>query len=268
MGVTILVSSGDDGVSNFHARYFGKGYCGYYPSFPASNPYVLAIGGTQGPESASTEVSAVCFGARITSGGGFSGYYPAPSFQTSAISNYFATATIPVSGYNIAGRGYPDISLAASSYIVEIGGHMYGVSGTSCSSPSFAAFVSLINAQRKRKQWGPLGFINKVIWQNASSFARDVLSGNNKCTATCTICCAHGFYSAVGWDPVTGFGSVDFEKLSTLFLTMSNDPPNGPNFPTLNPTIKLIPTVSPDANKTNQVVGTVIGILVILGGAT
>eukprot|EP01040_Poterioochromonas_malhamensis_P002533 gene2533-2694_t len=49
-GVSILVSSGDDGVANFQARSNSK-KCGYTPSFPASSPYVTAVGATQGPES-------------------------------------------------------------------------------------------------------------------------------------------------------------------------------------------------------------------------
>lgn len=45
-GVTILVSSGDDGVANFQARSDASA-CGYNPSFPASSPYVTAVGATQ-----------------------------------------------------------------------------------------------------------------------------------------------------------------------------------------------------------------------------
>ena len=54
-GVTVLAASGDDGVANFLARDT-PGLCGYDPSFPASSPYVLAVGGTEGLESGSEEV--------------------------------------------------------------------------------------------------------------------------------------------------------------------------------------------------------------------
>ena len=44
-GITIVVASGDDGaVSSFVRR--GKRACGYAPIFPASNPYVTAVGAT------------------------------------------------------------------------------------------------------------------------------------------------------------------------------------------------------------------------------
>ena len=37
-GVSILASTGDDGVANQRARQ-EPGFCGFYPSFPASSPY-------------------------------------------------------------------------------------------------------------------------------------------------------------------------------------------------------------------------------------
>ena len=46
MGTTILAASGDDGVAGFFARILGPAFCDYLPMFPASSPYVTAIGGT------------------------------------------------------------------------------------------------------------------------------------------------------------------------------------------------------------------------------
>merc|ERR1711972_808512 len=71
-GVTIFVSSGDDGVANFQARGDAAN-CGYTPSFPASSPYVTAVGATQGGVTGGSEI--VCSsqtGGGITTGGGFS----------------------------------------------------------------------------------------------------------------------------------------------------------------------------------------------------
>jgi tripeptidyl-peptidase-1 len=46
MGISILASSGDDGVQSFNARG-NTAQCGYAPAFPAYSPYVIAIGTTQ-----------------------------------------------------------------------------------------------------------------------------------------------------------------------------------------------------------------------------
>ena len=45
MGVTITVSSGDDGANSDSVRSSARN-CGYSPSFPASSPYVLSVGAT------------------------------------------------------------------------------------------------------------------------------------------------------------------------------------------------------------------------------
>jgi hypothetical protein len=45
MGVTLVAASGDDAVSGFMARN-GNIPCDYYADFPASSPYVTAVGGT------------------------------------------------------------------------------------------------------------------------------------------------------------------------------------------------------------------------------
>ena len=87
-GVTIVVASGDDGAPNFEA--VDSGSCGYYPDFPASNPYVLAVGATQGLEQ-SYKTEKACqsdTGGVITSGGGFSNYYTALSYQDAAVTKY------------------------------------------------------------------------------------------------------------------------------------------------------------------------------------
>jgi tripeptidyl-peptidase-1 len=129
-GVTIVVSSGDDGVANFQARTNPK-KCGYHPSFPASSPYVTAIGATQGPESGKEEIACTSdAGGAITTGGGFSTIFTAPSYQTNHIKGYFSSLNStqqPASGYSTTGRGYPDVSLAGYNYEVVIGGKTYQV---------------------------------------------------------------------------------------------------------------------------------------------
>ena len=84
--------------------------------------------------------------------------------------------------------------------------------------------VSLINAQRRNASLGPVGFINPTLY---SSLARDkfndVTAGTNNCchyngaNPAKATCCQAGFRTAVGWDPVTGLGSIYFPKLANLF---------------------------------------------------
>jgi len=222
-GVSILVSSGDDGVANFQARTNPK-KCGYTPSFPASSPYVTAVGATQGPESSSTEIACTSDqGGVITTGGGFSTIFSAPSYQTDAIKGYFAaldSTQQPVEGYATTGRGYPDVAMAGLNYEVVIGGNTYQVSGTSASAPVVAGFVSLVNAARLAAGKPALGFLNTAIYQHGTEIVtNDVTSGFNNCAAS-KVCCDQGFYAAKGWDPLTGFGSVDYEKFYNVFYNL------------------------------------------------
>ena len=80
-------------------------------------------------------------GGLITTGGGFSSYYPRPSWQDTAVSSYFTSlgSNQPYPGYNAGGRGYPDVSLLGVNYEVFIGGNKTLVFGTSASTPVFAA---------------------------------------------------------------------------------------------------------------------------------
>ena len=249
MGVTVTVSSGDDGAPNegfrcqctensgsIHSSWTGNNSWsgeGYFPSFPASSPYVTAVGATQGPESGDPEIACQSqLGGIITSGGGFSTFYAAQDWQTSAVSTYFAglsSADTPTPGYNVMGRGYPDISFIGVWYDVIVQGQVINLFGTSASSPVFAAMLSLVNSARIDAGQSSVGFINPTLYQlgsNATFAAQvgasfnDVTSGDNKCCASSTgnpTCCDSGFTATSGWDPVTGWGSMDYTQLLKLF---------------------------------------------------
>ena len=48
--------------------------------------------------------------------------------------------------------------------------------------------------------------------------------GENNCVAEDAFCCDEGFYATKGWDPATGFGSVDYARFEAL-LTADLDAP-------------------------------------------
>jgi len=218
-GVSIFVSSGDDGVAGNTARGDDSN-CGYSPSFPATSPYITAVGATQGgPVDGSEEVA--CSGntgGTITTGGGFSGHYAQPDWQTSAVET-FLSRDAAASGY-ASGRGYPDVAMAGFNYPTVIGGGTYLVSGTSASAPVVAGMVTVINARLLEQGKPPVGFINPTIYANGGAAFSDIETGDNKCSAggpSGATCCSEGFNAVEGWDAATGWGSVKFDKLSELF---------------------------------------------------
>lgn len=220
-GVTITVSSGDDGVANFEARN-DPSQCGFNPSFPATVPYITAIGATQGPEVGQKEIAcSSSTGGLITTGGGFSIYFSRPSYQDAAVQNYLNTAPNlpPLSMFNSKGRGYPDVAALGHNYLVVISGQTYILSGTSASSPVFAGFITLVNNRRATMGKPPIGFINPALYMLAaqkSPVFNDITQGENNCCAGQPgqlVCCQYGFNATTGWDPLTGLGSVKFPLL-------------------------------------------------------
>lgn len=260
-GVTLVVASGDDGAMS--TGYSSAGTCdsttcatnsgseyaqdwngeswsgtGYFPSWPATSPYVTAVGATMGPDVGKTEVacqSNACYdssspvGGVITTGGGFSTHFPRPEWQDRAITSYLQSAPglSAAPGFNPNGRAIPDVSLVGVKYEVVVDSRNQYLFGTSATAPVFAGFVSLINAQRASAGKASIGFLNYQLYQhgdNSSTWSKlfnDVSSGNNRCCKSnyCSqaICCSAGFESSVGWDPVTGWGSVRFPALAGVF---------------------------------------------------
>ena len=202
LGVTLVVSSGDDGCPGYTVTTAAG--CGYFPQFPASSPYVITVGATQDnlnlnnkPEIAASRLT----GCGITTGGGFSKVYPASSFQQTAIASYFTKYTPPVSTvqpYSLTGRGYPDVSMPGNNVQIVLNNQWGGVDGTSASAPMFAGMVSLVNAYRKNIGKSTVGWMNPGIYQANGYFTNDVISGSNQCTRG--VCCTTARFNCTkGW---------------------------------------------------------------------
>jgi len=190
----------------------------------------------------------------ITSGGGFSSYFPTPDYQRNAVDRYFNalnSTQIPTAGFNRGGRAYPDVSLIGVDYEVIVQYLSVFMYGTAAAVPVYGAMISLVNAARAREGKPSLGFLNPTLYAygapnntfgvNGSSVNpfNDVASGHNKCTAQSgdgpVVCCDSGFYSTKGWDPVTGWGSASFPRMSAMFsVPVIFDPTDGDDNPPLN----------------------------------
>lgn len=227
-GISVMVASGDDGVANFIARNNASA-CGFNPSYPASAPYVTAVGATQGPELNQTEIACTSTtGGGITTGGGFSTVYAQPSYQSTAVNNYLSNGPNlpPTNQFNASGRGYPDVAVMGHSYITVGGGNFSGADGTSASAPVFAGMITLINDARLQAGKKAIGFLNQIIYQLAASNSaafNDVTSGTNNCAAGepgQQVCCQYGFTATNGWDPLTGWGSPHFPVFSQYLISL------------------------------------------------
>ncbi|KIK67660.1 hypothetical protein GYMLUDRAFT_1013347 [Collybiopsis luxurians FD-317 M1] len=211
-GVSMTFSSGDGGVGDGNPdpanqtciTNDGKNKTEFLPLFPASCPFVTGVGGTiHVPE------VAVFF-----SGGGFSNYFPRPSYQDAAVNKFLAK--FPNGKYEgLFNRlAIPDVAAQADNFQVVIGGETGLIGGTSAASPTFAGFVALLNDARLKAGKSSLGFLNPLFYSDAVSGFNDITVGNNPGCGT------EGFNATVGWDPVTGLGTPDFGKLRDIVLNL------------------------------------------------
>jgi len=206
-GISFLFASGDSGVGGDN-----YGDCSaFVPDYPATSPYVTAVGGTALPLVYGNEY------ANGLSGGGFSDVYPRPQYQQAAVANYLKNNknTLPnQSLWNATGRGYPDVAAMSSNFVIVVNLiPLPGVAGTSCSAPTFSGIIALLNDLRLAAGKKQLGFLNPFIYQNPQIF-NDITEGSNPGCGT------NGFQAAAGWDPATGFGSPNFAKMKQAVMAL------------------------------------------------
>jgi len=90
--------------------------------------------------------------------------------------------------------------------------------------------VSLVNSARRAAGNSTLGWLNPALYALYPAFVNDVTSGDNKCLTSGIPCCSEGFTATTGWDPVTGLGSIDFNKFLHTFTNLSAPVPSPPVF--------------------------------------
>lgn len=204
-GQTFVASSGDGGA------YCNTGI-GTSSSpevqYPASSPYVIAVGGTTlYTTNGNTYSSEVGWSG---SGGGQSGYESMPSWQKGIVPGNMrgvpdvAFDADPQSGEAVA-YGYIQVSQCASPCTPLWADE----GGTSLAAPILVGGWARVESDASRPGGvsSLYGYYNDYYVSKqlpvSESFFRDITSGSN------------GYYSAgPGWDYVTGLGSLDFYKLA------------------------------------------------------
>jgi photosystem II stability/assembly factor-like uncharacterized protein len=225
MGITVCVSSGDDGSADQTDSFQdpnaldGKAHV----DFPASSPFVLAVGGTdlRVREGQALEKTWKDGNGRRpfpggtgtggATGGGVSTHFPRPAFQ----------GDINISSVNpgsIVGRVIPDVAAHAQSdnrttgYIMVEDGNGLLVGGTSAATPLWAALIARINAALSQAGGGGpaarVGYLTPLLYQPdtngqpvGASVCKDITQGDNISAAV------GGYRAGVGYDAVTGWGS-------------------------------------------------------------
>jgi len=207
-GISVFASAGDSGATN--------GYSTPNALFPASDPLVTSVGGTdlfmsnRGAYQSETvwndSVPSLCpfgcaYGVFGATGGAPSSVFTAAPYQ-SALSGMSQRTTADVS-YNAS------VYTAVMVYLGFLGPNsgFYFFGGTSEGAPQWAAITALAD----QANGSPLGQLNPRLYAIASGHAytlafHDITVGNNALYGP-------GYDAAIGYDLPTGLGSPNVANL-------------------------------------------------------
>lgn len=183
-GANVYVAAGDNGSSD--------GGSGKNVDYPASSPYAIGCGGTRlviqnGIITSETVWNDGSLGG--STGGGYSIYYPMPSYQQGLA--------------NGSMRGVPDVAGVAdpeTGWLIQADGVLGVIGGTSAVAPMWAAINALMNEKAGRR----VGWGDPLYYANPGAFY-DTVTGSN------------GAYNAgPGWDACTGMGTPKGVALFSL----------------------------------------------------
>ncbi|KAJ7826630.1 peptidase S8/S53 domain-containing protein, partial [Mycena leptocephala] len=147
---------------------------------------------------------------------GFSNYFPIPNYQAEDIKACLAFldsfgSKLPENGrFNRSGRGFPDVSAQGEKFEIAWDNLFGTVDGTSCSTPTFASVITLLNDELVAAGRPTLGFLNPFLYSPVGgAVLNDVILGENPGCGT------EGFFANAGWDAVAGMGTPNYTALRT-----------------------------------------------------
>ncbi|KAF4120000.1 putative serine esterase (DUF676) [Geosmithia morbida] len=216
-GVSILVASGDVGPGAGCQSNDGTNTTIFIAQFPASCPYVTAVGATEG----NSPETAVYF-----TGGGFSNLWARPAWQDDVVKSYLDVHGQEWSAYyNSSGRAYPDVAAFGLGHKTVNHGEVEDGGGTSASTPVVAAIVARLNNERFLRGQPALGFLNPWIYGKGKAGFTDIVAGSSVgCEGTsranlpAPAIPGAGFAAVEGWDPATGVGTPRYDQLKEIAL--------------------------------------------------
>ena len=159
-GITVFASAGDFGATN--------GFSVANAGYPASDPLVTGVGGTQGnlyPSGLVSVTNPPVYGGEevwnepqfgSATGGAPSLLFAVPSFQNGLA---LTSRTVPDVAYNAAVDGGVLVrysALGTAGFFI--------VGGTSAGSPQWAAIIALANQLSARQGHGSIGYINPALY--------------------------------------------------------------------------------------------------------
>jgi subtilase family serine protease len=209
-GITVLSSAGDDGATGGDdnvdpSKFWDKPTI----SWPASDPYILAVGGTTLTlkDSSGDYGNETVWNDNGATGGGLSVIYGEPSYQKSVQNQALFNGR----------RGIPDIAFPAENFSLyetadfgDVGvkwPHWTVIGGTSASSPSWAGLIAIADQISAQAGGGALGYIHPGLYSLQGQGFHDITQGDNSYVGV------QGYSAQTGYDLASGWGTPIADQL-------------------------------------------------------
>ncbi len=242
-GVTVVISSGDQGNAPDYLTHRGDGP---WPTWPASAAFnssgATSVGGvslsldgaptgyTNG-QSVNLSYDPTISGIRSMSAwwdttagpgrfagteGGISTVFPEPNWQFHSAAQWAIVNATILEGASALGRAEPDVAFPANDTLAATFANSTGtvylslLGGTSVAAPIFAgllADVLAVENARSPGSWTSFGYLNPSIYRIASYFAA-YPNATTDPYLDVTAGANYEFSAAAGWDPTTGWGGI------------------------------------------------------------
>jgi kumamolisin len=231
LGITVAVAAGDSGSSacarGVPANKLTSSDKKPQVSWPASSPWVLAVGGTNLTLDAGNAIASTGpwndtaypppFQATAGGGGGSSAFEKRPWWQPSQLPGASGKRVVPdIAAFADERPGYPIICSSGVQSCPAGGQTLTFVGGTSASTPLVAGMIALWHQQASNQGLPSPGFVAPLLYRLAqrqpTAFA-DVTQGNNALFGGS--CCAAG----PGFDLATGWGSPFADTVASLLAS-------------------------------------------------
>ncbi|CAK4033796.1 tripeptidyl peptidase A [Lecanosticta acicola] len=232
-GITVIQTLAGKGPGSVCLSNDGDERPEFTPQFPASCPYITGVGEVNQSDPLVTW---------NISSGGFSNLFPRPWYQEEATERYFENYADKDAleyyrpFFNRSGRASPDLSLMGFSpeYQGDFTSPRPQPSGGTRGNAAWAGLVALLNDSRLRAGLPAMGFINPWLYKTGIRGLTDVTQGGSLGCMGENIQFHRpisgsqripwvGWNATEGWDPATGLGFPDFQRLQRLAMQIDVD---------------------------------------------
>lgn len=255
-GIGVYSAAGDAGSLDCYGNRnpTGPNAMALSVDYPASDPYVTAVGGTSltlGTTAPPTYGGETAWNASTASGGTLSASAGGGGVSSVFAQPFYQSGLAPPGSSAALVRMVPDVAANAdpnTGYSIFTAGGWAVIGGTSLATPLWAAIMVLADQRANRH----LGFINPTLYNaiarvpaRAATDVHDVTVGDNDPLDSLGSNSSPHYVAASGYDLATGWGSPNGANLISDLVAISGTTGTATPTPTFMPSPTPTPSPTP-----------------------